>query len=377
MKLKKLFAGILAVAMMATMAAPAFAATNGKTTSVNNNGGEFSITKTLTNASDTNVKDSTVLPEGAVASLTVVNNGQPVSYPTKVTPSDVAITQVSSANLNTATSKFTITMPNYTIPGVYTYYLTEADTGIAGIVPNTNDYRLTVYAVWDKAATDNTSAITLKVKMDEGILTLSNDTYTFEETDNTKIDTINNDYQAGTVTVTKKVDGTFARKDSEFDFNMTLTSDRKVKSTITYNTASGTASIAPADWAKTDSGWTVTKSFKLTADHTETFTNIPYGVNYTVSEMNGTTALNANDTVTIEGVEYTVNYDAKKTGEVGSVNEDNTVNYLINAEIKNVSGQTDVDTGVILDNAPYIALMMVVVAGAAVMIIKKRRHFED
>lgn len=377
MKLKKLFAGILAVAMMATMAAPAFAATNGKTTPVNNNGGEFSITKTLTNASDANVKDSTVLPVDAVANLTVVNNGQPVSYPAKVDPANVAITQVSSANLNTAASKFTITMPNYTIPGVYTYYLTEADTGIAGIVPNTNDYRLTVYAVWDKAATDNTSAITLKVKMDEGMLTETDGEYAFNETDNTKIDTINNNYQAGTVTVTKKVDGTFARKDSVFDFNMTLTSGREVKSTITYNTDNGTDTIVPDDWTKTDGVWTVTKSFKLTADHTETFTNIPYGVNYTVSEMNGTTALKANDTVTIEGVEYTVNYDAKKTGEVGSVNEDNTVNSLIEAEVKNVSGQTDVDTGVILDNAPYIALMMVVVAGAAVMIIKKRRHFED
>lgn len=376
MKLKKLFAGILAVAMMATMAAPAFAA-SGKTTSVDNNGGEFSITKTLTNASDTNVKESTVLPEGAVASLTVVNNGQPVSYPTKVDPANVAITQVSSANLNTATSKFTITMPNYTIPGVYTYYLTEADTGIAGIVPNTNDYRLTVYAVWDKAATDNTSAITLKVKMDEGMLTETDGEYAFNETDNTKIDTINNNYQAGTVTVTKKVDGTFARKDSVFDFNMTLTSGREVKSTITYNTDNGTATIVPDDWTKTDGVWTVTKSFKLMADHTETFTNIPYGVNYTVSEMNGTTALSANDKVNIDGVEYIVSYDAEKTGVVGSVNEDDSVNSLIEAEVKNVSGQTDVDTGVILDNAPYIALMMVVVAGAAVMIIKKRRHFED
>ena len=367
----------LAVAMMATMAASSFAASNARTTPVANNGGEFSITKTLTNASDTNVKESTVLPAGAVANLTVVNNGQPVSYPNKVTPSDVAITQVSSADLNTATSKFTITMPNYTIPGVYTYYLTEADTGIAGIVPNTNGYRLTVYAVWDKGATDSTSVITLKVKMDEGMLTETDGEYAFSETDNTKIDTINNDYQAGTVTVTKKVDGTFARKDSVFDFNMTLTSGREVKSTITYNTDNGTATILPGDWTKTDGVWTVTKSFKLMADHTETFTNIPYGVNYTVSEMNGTTALSANDKVNIDGVEYTVSYDAEKAGVVGSVNEDDSVNYLLDAEIKNVSGSTDVDTGVILDNAPYIALMMVVVAGAAVMIIKKRRHFED
>ena len=36
-----------------------------------------------------------------------------------------------------------------------------------------------------------------------------------------------------------------------------------------------------------------------------------------------------------------------------------------------------IDTGVILDNAPYIALLTIVAAGAVVMILKKRRNYED
>ena len=36
-----------------------------------------------------------------------------------------------------------------------------------------------------------------------------------------------------------------------------------------------------------------------------------------------------------------------------------------------------IDTGVILDNAPYIALLTIVAAGAVVMIMKKRRNYED
>ena len=46
------------------------------------------------------------------------------------------------------------------------------------------------------------------------------------------------------------------------------------------------------------------------------------------------------------------------------------------AEITNTS-TVNVNTGVILDNAPYIALLTIVAAGAVVMIMKKRRNYED
>lgn len=368
MKLKKLFAGILAVAMMATMAAPAFAATDETTTKKTsdvNNGGTFSVTKTFT---DESVEEMTALPTGVKAVLEAQNHGYPAKKPAKVSDADVAIS-VGEATLGNTSSSFDIDLPEYKIPGEYVYYLKEKATGIAGVDDNNNDYRLTVYAIWDKDATDTSSKIALKVKMDEGTLT----DQTFVAT-SAKIDAIDNTYKAGTVTVTKKVAGSFARKDSEFDFKITLTSDKEVKSIVKY----GTTEIATNEW-KNDSGkWTVTKSFKLMADQTETISNIPYGVSYVVSEVNATGDMDeaTNNKVTIDGVEYTVTYLENKSGEVGSANGEK-VNSKIDATIKNVSGTEEVDTGVILDNAPYIALMMVVVAGAAVMIIKKRRHFED
>ena len=364
MKLKKLFAGILAVAMMATMAAPAFAAGTNTTEVVND--GTFNITKTLVNES---TEEMTVLPTNVTARLVPQDNGVPVTYPAKVTPGNVAIT-VTDASLDATAPTFGIDLPAYTIPGEYVYYLTEQDTGVAGIDVNNKTYRLTVYAIWDKEATDTTSKITLRVKMDEGVLTDKNFV-----SNSAKIDTIKNTYKAGTVTVTKKVAGSFARRDSEFNFNITLTSDKEVKSVVKY----GTTEIATNEWSKNESGkWTVTKSFKLMADQTETISNIPYGVSYVVSEVNATGDMDetTNNKVTIDGVEYTVTYLENKSGEVGSANGEK-VNSKIDATIKNVSGTEEVDTGVILDNAPYIALMMVVVAGAAVMIIKKRRHFED
>ena len=49
---------------------------------------------------------------------------------------------------------------------------------------------------------------------------------------------------------------------------------------------------------------------------------------------------------------------------------------MINTEVTNTWGDKDVDTGVILDNAPYM-LMLAVVAGAAMtLVIKKRREEE-
>ena len=49
---------------------------------------------------------------------------------------------------------------------------------------------------------------------------------------------------------------------------------------------------------------------------------------------------------------------------------------MINTEVTNTWGDDEIDTGVILDNAPYI-LMLAVVAGAAMtLVIKKRREEE-
>lgn len=371
MKLKKLFAGILAVAMMATMAAPAFAATDETTTkkpSDIENNGTFSVIKTFT---DESVEEMTALPTGVKAVLEAQNHGYPVKKPAKVSDADVAIS-VGEATLGNTSSSFDIDLPEYTIPGEYVYYLKEKATDIAGIDDNNNDYRLTVYAIWDDA-TSADRQIVLKVKMDEGTLTDK----TFVAT-SAKIDAIDNTYKAGTVTVTKKVAGDFARQDSDFTFQIVLTSDKEVKSIVKY----GTTEITTGEWSKNESGkWTVTKSFKLKADQTETVSNIPYGVSYVVSELdasNNDAVLNNNTKFTVDEVEYTVTYDAKKTGTIGTTDsESDTVNSKYDTEIENRTKGADVDTGVILDNAPYIALMMVVVAGAAVMIIKKRRHFED
>ena len=92
---------------------------------------------------------------------------------------------------------------------------------------------------------------------------------------------------------------------------------------------------------------------------------------YVVDEMNGRDAVEDGK----KNGNYEVKYDDHKAGTIDKEHVDGEA--VVSTTVTNTFGETNVDTGVILDNAPYIALMMVVVAGAAVMIIKKRRHFED
>ena len=44
--------------------------------------------------------------------------------------------------------------------------------------------------------------------------------------------------------------------------------------------------------------------------------------------------------------------------------------------ITNNKGDSNIDTGVILDNAPYMLMLAVVAGGAMTLVIKKRREEE-
>ena len=55
----------------------------------------------------------------------------------------------------------------------------------------------------------------------------------------------------------------------------------------------------------------------------------------------------------------------------GTIDEDATVEY-----VNKQHGDDAIDTGVILDNAPYILMLAVVAGGAMTLVIKKRREEE-
>lgn len=352
MKLKKLFAGILAVAMMATMAAPAFAA---KATDVETNNGkkDFEDVSIVTLSKDyklANNDESNVSPAETIE-FTVVNKS--VKKAAKGITTD-SMPTVTVANLDLAAGaaggqkqSTTITLPIYTSVGVYTYEITEKDGNKAGVTYRTEPITLVVTVVNGDTAGEFVRIPALHIG---GV-------------DATKGDTIENTYSAGTLNIKKEVKGTMGDKSKNFKFTLKLEATDNKSYPDTYEmavTATGDAELTNPTSIKLGEETTV----YLHNDSTIRIANLPYGVKYTITE----------DDYTGEGDDN--GYTTKVNSEIGRSKTDTVDASAENVEFVNSKGGV-VDTGVILDNAPYIALMMVVVAGAAVMIIKKRRHFED
>ena len=353
MKLKKLFAGILAVAMMATMAAPAFAA---KASSVTTSAGEtkeIEDVSTVTLSKDyklANNDESNVSPAETIE-FTVVKKsvkkaakGITTDNMPTVEVADLALAAGAAGGQKQST---TITLPEYHSVGVYTYEITENNGNKAGVTYRTEPITLVVTVVNGDNAGEFVRIPALHIG---GV-------------DATKGDTIENTYSAGTLNIKKEVKGTMGDKSKNFKFTLKLEATDNKSYPETYEmavTATGDDELTNPTIIKLGEETTV----YLHNDSTIRIANLPYGVKYTITEDDYTGAGDDNG------------YTTKVNGTAGLTKTDTVDASAEDVEFVNSKGGV-VDTGVILDNAPYIALMMVVVAGAAVMIIKKRRHFED
>lgn len=372
MKLKKLFAGILAVAMMATMAAPAFAATtytgaNGSSKiEVDGDGHAYlPVTKNFTVVSGT-APDSmeftftlakkdveSQLAEGAETPAVpeAVNNALKVTIDKSLNNNNELVTGT------TVHKNFQIDLAalGITHVGKYTYELTENEANIPGVTCDPTKLTLVVSVV--NADATNPDGVHFAY-----YAALSKDGEKISYTD-----AFTNTYSALQGTVTKKVEGDFADLSKTFKFKVTLSKIAEAEGKT--NNYKG-AIVSSSNNAVTNPN---TISFDndgvgyvyLKRNDTVTISNLPAGVSYTIEEVQ-------DDGYLLTDYKTKIN-DVDSTDRIAS-HENITANF---ADTYTNTREGTPDTGVILDNAPYIALMMVVVAGAAVMIIKKRRHFED
>ena len=360
MKLKKLFAGIVAVAMMATMAIPGFAA--GKA-SVND--GNKVTEVTLKKVYDV---ESGTAPADEVTITLAGLNGAPEPtqkvYKAKFN-SPVASTAAAAdkvANFETITFKDF----GFTKPGKYTYTLTETAGNKQGV-----EYQQTVVYM--------TVSVTNKIDAQGNIVDVATGEDKFEyvvalrkgSAEGEKIydsEAFTNEYNAGSMEVTKVVRGDGSDRDKTFYFKATFTkTNGKTVSGITVKAPNATEAPLNLDFGEGD-----TAEYYFSEGHkqTTTFANIPYDVNVKIEELQGDKGAAV---VNNQLGDYTVTYtNENKTFGKG----EGKVQGTVATEIENKS-IVNVDTGVILDNAPYIALLTIVAAGAVVMIMKKRRNYED
>lgn len=350
MKLKKLFAGVVAAAMIATMSFPAFAT---RPTPNVGSDGLVTITKkyTVTGSEEKKAPAETftftVTPGAKVnGAEKTVEKSEATTIPTMAANSNEK-TVAFTALTEDGTGTFTVDVANLNItkPGMYYYTVTETPSNTAGV---------------DYAAKSMIMVITAGYADDGEDSSLSYWAALHDSTNyNDKNSKFENTYTAGSLKVTKKVTGSLGDKDKKFNVDVTFTAPagKTVKSTITY-VNNGAESIAPDAWKlnTTTNQYEAKVTVELAHKGSVQFNNIPKDVTYIVEEQD------------YSGAEYTATYEGDKSGTIA--------NDVKSTTITNHKGDDNIDTGVILDNAPYMLMLAVVAGGAMTLVIKKRREEE-
>lgn len=230
------------------------------------------------------------------------------------------------------TKKIEIKLPEYDSVGVYTYIIHEVEGNSAGV---------TYYG----------DAILLRVtviEQDGKLRIAAVHTEDPESTGEGKKDDFDNLYSAGKLEVHKDVEGIMGNKDKYFKFTVQLTGEEGKTYQDSYAITGGSYDANP-DSIEIRPGETTEATFYLKDDDTIHIENLPYGVEYKVSET------------------PVADYVTTETGTEGEV--DGAVEQ---ANFTNTKGGT-VDAGVVLDSAPYL-FTLTGAAGVGLLLTLRRRH---
>ncbi len=253
-----------------------------------------------------------------------VTDGDAAVAPDLTSISDLTFAKGAAGSEN-KTGTFIVTLPTYTKTGKYEYTLHETAGTTAGVTYRTKDIKLVVTVI-EQNGLVRVAAVHCE---DEG------GAKTSSFADNT--------YTAGTLNVKKTVTGNLGDKTKEFQFTVTFAAPEGKNWTNDITVTGGESNLT---W----NGNTAT--FTLSDGDTATFANVPAGVTYTVDETN------------YSGDGYST------TGEVTSptaMTEDGATVTVTNTK------NGTVDTGVLLNNAPYIAILGgAVVAG--IYFVNRKKH---
>ena len=192
--------------------------------------------------------------------------------------------------------------------------------------------------------------------------------------------------------LSKTIHGSLGNLQDTFTFNVKFSAANgvDVSKYKGVSVTNGTEHIAGLNNTANDGLLELDKPYTVTLGHTDsiTFGNLPEGVTYEISE--NTTTLNA-ESKYVNG-EYTVSVsDTKGTNRDGetaktlvAVNEENThfgIKGVITTGTNPVAfhntKEGSPDMGVVLDNAPYIAMLAIVAIGGVALMLNKRRRDEE
>lgn len=382
MKLKKFFAGVLAAAMMLTVVATAAFATTPEYTTTPDNV-DLGIMKNY------KVEKGTAPKEDFTFSVTYKADKskpygtytQPEASKSKTASFDSnmdAKADAYQASLGIKISDFELpagpgkycfeikeNVPTNKTPGV-TY--NETTRYLVITVAHNDDYTGYVYyaQLFDDSYTPGTS---IKNGQSAGVKVLGNNAFT-------------NTYTANNVVISKDIKGSLSDLAAKFNFKVKLTvADTKnanqyvgakvVHSDDTAVTVGTVWSISAKD---SEDGW---YDVKLGRNDQLELENLPEGVIVTVKETDGNEYTVSQNPSDISSKNANTSY-----AKIGTFAENTAT---VNATVGAVNGSIGFvntkegtpDMGVVLDNAPYIAMLAIVAIGGVALMLNKRRRDEE
>lgn len=370
MKLKKFFAGVLAAAMMLTVGATsAFAAGTQPDSKITPNEGKamVTLTKQLTvknGVAPSGMKFTFEIAPGTADAVNHVVAGEVAEgfQPLSVTMTPAA-GQTYTANPNTPyTADFSFDLvkllgKNSTKLGKYAYTITEVDPQLPGITKDNDALSMVVSVVNADEYNPDGSHYAYYVALRKGTAT--------EKAEGK----FNNDYETNSLTLSKKVKGNFGDLGETFTFYVTFNKGDATKdyTDILFDKHGDGITITEKNGGAAATALTYGKDYAVTLKHGQyvQFTNIPNGVTYTIAE----------DTTKADW-QYTVSLESNPSVALSNATTEGTVSETATVTFIN-DHQGTPDMGVVLDNAPYIAMLAIVAIGGVALMLNKRRRDEE
>ena len=377
MKLKKFFAGVLAAAMMLTVGATAAFATTPKYTTTSDNV-DLGIMKNYKVEKGTAPKEDftfsvTYVPDKSkpYTSTYTYTGTKTVKFEENMTAKDVAYT----GSLGIKISDFSLPEG----PGKYCFVIKETSNDTPGVTYDNS----TRYLVITVANNDNLNGYVYYAQLYDS--NYSPATSIKGQATGTKVDGANaftNTYTANNVVISKDIKGGLGDLAAKFNFKVKLT----VADTKNANQYVGAKVVSSDDTAVTvgtvwsisakdsEDGW---HDVKLGRNDQLELENLPEGVIVTVKETDGNEYTVSQNPSDISSKNANTSY-----AKIGTFTENTAT---VNATVGAVNGSIGFvntkegtpDMGVVLDNAPYIAMLAIVAIGGVALMLNKRRRDEE